>query len=88
MEINTETLIDFYCKSKPRLVFEIDETTLKTIRTIYGGNGHYLWSPSPLNEYMDGKLLGVDVTVVKEKCFQLRYIFSDGSSQIEKFEGF
>lgn len=84
MEVTSEDLIKFYQESKPRLIFEMDERTLGILRQLRDANGTYLWVPEP-NYPLPGTLLGIQIALAKDECFQLRHIFPDGKEHITKF---
>ena len=86
MELTAETMIDFYERSKPRIILEVDKDTLAKLRRVHDANGTYLWMPEPNYEKMPGKFMGVEISIAKDPCLQYRYIFSDGSSCVAKFD--
>lgn len=79
-------IIDLYSASKPRIIWEIDENILKEIKHIKDATGTYIWLPVPNYPDMGGTLLGLQIAVSKEKCFQLKYIFPNGNTEIFKMD--
>ena len=77
-----QRIIDFQCESTPRKIWEMDKDTLAQLRNLRDENGRYLWAPEPNYKDMPGTLLGIEISIAKEKCFQLRYDFPDGASHI------
>lgn len=80
--MKSEAIIEFLHQHEPRRVWEMDKDTLRAIRQLKDFQGVYLWSPEPNYIDMPGKMLGIPISISKDKCFQLRYLFSDGHSHI------
>ena len=77
-----EEIIEFQRNAAPRRIWEMDKGTFNKIRKIKEDNGIYLWTPEPNHEDMPGYFLGIQIQIAKERCFQIRYEFTDGSSHV------
>lgn len=83
-----EQLIDFFISTRPRMIWEIDRETLNGIKNLRDGAGVYFWKPEPNYPDMPGTLFGLEISVAREKCFQLKRIFSNGDVHIDVPEFF
>ena len=79
-----EQIIEFMNNAAPRKIWEMDKNSLKKIRRLHDDNRVYLWMPEPNYDDMPGTLLGIPISIAKEKCFQLRYVFPNGESHVIK----
>ena len=87
MKMNTsEQLVDFYHKASPRKIWEIDKDTLAQVRKLKDSAAIYFWHPEPNYQDMPGTLFGIPISISKDKCFQIKHLFSDGSEHVEKCE--
>lgn len=78
----SDQIIDFVHSHTPRTIWEMDRETLLKLRRLHDDAGKYFWSPEPNYTDMPGTLFGIEISIAKEKCFQLRYEFADGSNYI------
>ncbi len=79
---DSEKIIDFLIDSKPRQIFEMDSSTLAQVRHLCDADHVYLWTPEPNYTSMPGRLIGVPISISKDKCFQLKFIFKDGHEHV------
>jgi len=84
--MRSDQVIQFLCDSSPRRVWEMDKNTLSVVRQYQDDNGTFLWVPEPKHAGMPGSFLGVQVSIAKDVCFQIRYIFPDGQSYVVKYD--
>ncbi len=82
----SEQLVDFYLSFEPRKIWEIDKETLAKVRAMHDDAHVYFWKPEPNYKDMPGTLFGIPVSISKDKCFQIKHIFKDGSEHVEKFD--
>jgi len=85
MEI--DKIILFLNSSCPRMIWEMDRETLGDLRRRKDCQGEFLWAPSPNYTRKPGTILGIEVSIAEDKCFQLRYEFPDGHSHVIKMDG-
>ncbi len=79
---DSEKIIEFLMDSKPRQIFEMDSSTLAQVRRLHDAQGVYLWTPEPNYKTMPGRLMGVPISISKDKCFQLKFLFIDGYEHV------
>jgi predicted phage gp36 major capsid-like protein len=79
-----DSLIGLEFSSRPRLLWEMDVKTLSGIKPIKDPSGTYIWCPEPNYPKMPGALLGSQISIAKEECLQLKYIFPNGGEQVFK----
>ena len=82
MKIASNVLIDALYASRPRIIWEMDNYTLRAIKKIKDDNGTYLWLPEPNYSEMPGTLMGHQISLSSNKCLQLKYLFADGTSYV------
>jgi len=85
MKMLYNRIIDFAFDA-PKKFFEMDKASLKTIRQLKDATGEYLWKPDFSCECIHGTFLDIPILLLKERCLQIKYIFSDGHEHIIKFK--
>jgi HK97 family phage major capsid protein len=83
--MDSNGIIEFYSEAQPRMTWEISECELGYIRTLKDGQGTNLWTAEPNYNHMPGRLVGIPIAISKDKCFQLRFDFSDGHTHVLKY---
>ena len=81
-----DEIIDFTYDTKPRQIFEMDKNTLNILKPMRDGEGTYFWKPEPNYPNMPGTFLGIPISIAKDKCLQIKYLFADGHEHVIKFE--
>lgn len=79
-----EQLIEFMHNNAPRKIWEMDKETYQKARQLCDADSKYFWNPEPNYPDMPGTLFSIPISIAKDKCFQLRYEFPNGESQIIK----
>ena len=86
--MKTIDIIDFYIASNPRRIWEMDKATYMECRNRKDDAGVYLWLPTPNHPEMTGTLMGAQISIASEKCFQLLFLYEDGHRHVVKFPGY
>lgn len=67
---------------RPRMILEVNESRMESLRYIQDSNGEYFWQPDQKLK-TPGKFFGMEINLVKElESSRIRMIYFDGQEKI------